>query len=131
MTQPRTPQLRGCPLKGLAACPTLDAQRARFLACGFAAAEALDINDVYARLPAQDRVRMERLEPLDEFEEWRLINAHYCMSWAWAGFDGAEVLPQPPDQRDEHITLNQQHPALPAGLPSALRPGFSGGRFFS
>lgn len=25
---------------------------------------------------------MERIEPLDEFEEWYLFNQHYCMSWA-------------------------------------------------
>lgn len=26
--------------------------------------------------------RMEKIEPLDEFEEWNLFNEHYCMSWA-------------------------------------------------
>lgn len=45
---------------------------------------ALDMNGVYASLlraaPGEVR-RVERLEMLDELEEWRLIQAHYCMAW--------------------------------------------------
>jgi hypothetical protein len=89
------------------------------LACGFAGTAALDINVVYARLPTLDRMRMERLEPLDEFEEWQLINAHYCMSWGWKGIDdGAALLPQ---QLPAASAAPLAAPA-PGVLPSALRP---------
>jgi len=32
--------------------------------------------------------RAARIEPLDEFEEWRLISAHYCISTAYKGAAG-------------------------------------------
>ncbi len=56
------------------------------------------MNAVYALLPPVDRARMEKIEPLDEFEEWQLINAHYCMSWGWQGLvdeDARSLLPAP------------------------------------
>jgi len=50
-------QQRDCPLLGLTAWPTLEAQRERFLANGWEGATAMDMNDVYARLPAEDARR--------------------------------------------------------------------------
>lgn len=50
-------QQRDCPLLGLTAWPTLEAQRERFLANDWEGATAMDMNDVYARLPAEDARR--------------------------------------------------------------------------
>jgi len=32
-----------------------------------------------------ERQRIEKLEWLDEVEEWKLLAAHYCISWGWKG----------------------------------------------
>eukprot|EP00052_Salpingoeca_macrocollata_P018453 m.151577 g.151577 ORF g.151577 m.151577 type:complete len:300 (+) comp20701_c0_seq5:3063-3962(+) len=81
----RNLRTRGCALLGLEACPDLAAQKQRFLAAGFGQADALDMNGVYLRLEEDDRKRIERIEMLDEMEEWQLICAHYCISWAAKG----------------------------------------------
>lgn len=77
-------EARGCPLIGIDGAPDLEAQRRRLRACGWEASGASDMNGVYAALsraaPAEVR-RAERLEMLDELEEWRLIQGHYCVAW--------------------------------------------------
>jgi tRNA wybutosine-synthesizing protein 4 len=74
---------RGCPLLGLRGHPTLDSQRLRFESRGWTRARALDMNDIYRFvLPADDVRRIERLELWDEFEEWNMIQAHYCIALA-------------------------------------------------
>ena len=75
---------RGCPLRGVAGAPTLEAQRERFQARGWARAGAMDMNDAcdrLARRDASDHLRMTRLEMLDEVEEFRMMLAHYCVAW--------------------------------------------------
>lgn len=76
---------RRCPLLGIAAVPTTDAQSQRFLECGFDSATAVDMLSVYHRLPQSDRQRIEALEFLDELEQWQLLMRHYCFVWATKG----------------------------------------------
>jgi len=39
------------------------------------------MNDIYAKvIPEEQRLAAEKLELFDEFEEWYLILAHYCMA---------------------------------------------------
>jgi tRNA wybutosine-synthesizing protein 4 len=76
-------EARGCPLLGLRAHPTLESQKERFESRGWTVARALDMNDVYRfYLPEDDVRRIERLELWDEFEEWNMIQAHYCIATA-------------------------------------------------
>ena len=97
---------RGCPFLGIEAVPTLDAQVSRFLDVGCSGATAIDMNTVSERCISQaeeDRVR--RIEMMDEWEEARLMLAHYCLSWAWW---------QPPATAADaaSATLNLQNVAL-------------------
>lgn len=65
---------RGCPLRGLPACPSLDAHMKRLREAGFVHTDARDMDVLYSRmLPREDVRRIERLEMFDEFEEWHLI----------------------------------------------------------
>jgi tRNA wybutosine-synthesizing protein 4 len=76
-------QMRGCALLGLEAFPDEEAQRQRFLEAGWGEAESYNMNVLYQRyITQEDRKRIERLQMLDELEEWILINQHYCISWA-------------------------------------------------
>jgi tRNA wybutosine-synthesizing protein 4 len=73
-------QARGVALPGLAAYPTLTSQEARFTGCGWSRARAWDMNTVCARhLPPCEVARANRIEWLDEVEEWQLLMAHYSI----------------------------------------------------
>lgn len=71
---------RGCPLKGIQAHKSTEEQVERFRSRGFHKVECLDMNDVYYKVldPAK-RAAAEKLELFDEFEEWHLVQAHYCI----------------------------------------------------
>ncbi|MEW5297761.1 MAG: hypothetical protein WDW36_000945 [Sanguina aurantia] len=72
---------RGCPLRGLAATPTLAAHQQRFTSNGWQRATSLDLDTLYSSyLDPKDKARIERLEIFDEFEEWHLIQSHYALT---------------------------------------------------
>lgn len=82
---------RGAPLYGVHATPTLAAHAARLTRAGWHHAFAEDLNTLYRDvIDPGDRMRIEGLEMFDEFEEWHLIMAHYCV--AVAVNDGAGAL---------------------------------------
>lgn len=73
---------RGCPLLGLHDTPTLEAKKKRFADSGWQRSEALDMDVIYNQhIDLQDRRRIERLELFDEFEEWHILQEHYCISY--------------------------------------------------
>lgn len=73
---------RGCPLLGLLDTPDLDAKKKRFTDLGYERAEALDMDVIYNRcLDTIDIKRIERLELFDEFEEWHIMQEHYCVAF--------------------------------------------------
>ena len=70
---------RGCPLLSLQRYPSLAAQEARYASHGGAVTvRAKDMNAVWATLSDEDVRRANRIEMLDEVEEWQLILSHYC-----------------------------------------------------
>ena len=46
--------------------------------------ESLSLNQIYASKLNEEgeRTRIERLEMFDEFEEWDLLQGHYCVTLA-------------------------------------------------
>jgi len=71
---------RGCPLLSIQAFPDLDAQRKRFADLGWSEAEVYDMNDIYYKcIDKEDLKRAEKLEIFDEFEEWHMMQGHYCI----------------------------------------------------
>ena len=79
---------RGCDLLGIEACPDLESQILRlqnFLGAD-CYAQATKMTDVYSKcLNAAERNRIERLEMFDEFEEWLLLQSHYCITFGSRG----------------------------------------------
>ena len=73
---------RGCPLVGVAGAPTPGAQASRFTAGGaWGRAAAADLREVWAaRTPAAAHAAADRIERLDEVEEWHLILEHYGLA---------------------------------------------------
>lgn len=70
---------RGCPLLGIV--DSVEGHAARLKEAGWQRAEVRTMAEVHRScLDPADRRRIERLEIFDEFEEWDLIQGHYCIS---------------------------------------------------
>ncbi|KAK4545159.1 hypothetical protein LTR36_003710 [Oleoguttula mirabilis] len=80
---------RGIHLQTLQRYGTLEAQRQRLRLAGFNDGQGVrDVSQMYASetwVSRAERVRVERLEWLDEVEEWQLLASHYCVAWGWRG----------------------------------------------
>ncbi|GBG24562.1 Leucine carboxyl methyltransferase 1 [Hondaea fermentalgiana] len=71
---------RGCPLLAIKSFPDIQAQTRRFETMGWPQVEVFDMNDVYYKCIPRSQVRhAERIEIFDEFEEWHMMQAHYCV----------------------------------------------------
>lgn len=61
-------------------------QAKRLKEAGFSTVKVLTVHDIFEKwvLP-EEKVRLDRLEGLDEIEEWVLLASHYIVAWGWAG----------------------------------------------
>lgn len=80
---------------------TLDDQKERLIELGFAAPnggqKAQTVEDIWKKwIPEEERQRLDRLEGLDEVEEWELLARHYGVVWGWTGGTEWDVWSQPP-----------------------------------
>eukprot|EP00055_Hartaetosiga_balthica_P007994 m.28522 g.28522 ORF g.28522 m.28522 type:complete len:332 (+) comp6056_c0_seq2:68-1063(+) len=73
---------RGCELPGMQSSPTIHAHAQRFQDAGYKFVSAMDMNGAYALVPDDEKKRLNMVEFMDEFEEWNLINRHYCVATA-------------------------------------------------
>lgn len=74
---------RGSPLLGIDAYPDEASQRRRFREAGWECADAVSMLTAFDRmLSGRERVGLNRVEMLDEVEEWNLIMSHYVVVFA-------------------------------------------------
>ncbi|KAI8985787.1 S-adenosyl-L-methionine-dependent methyltransferase [Pilobolus umbonatus] len=86
---------RNIDLKGLESYPDLVDQENRFKELGWQYSKSVDINTIHDRyMDKNEFKRMAKLEILDELEEWRLLSAHYCITWAYKSMDHQDLFTQ-------------------------------------
>ncbi|QIW96316.1 hypothetical protein AMS68_001834 [Peltaster fructicola] len=80
---------RGIHLQTVKRYASLEAQRQRLKQAGFTDLQgARDVFQIWSSdswITTTERERVERLEWLDEVEEWNLLASHYCIAWACRG----------------------------------------------
>lgn len=112
------------PLHGLDRFPDVEAQQHRFLQAGWTACSAIDMNEFYrCFLPTEERRRMERLEPFDEFEEWHLKCAHYFILAASRGDTLSHTLVFPPSEAFPRVNPASPSGVFPANVVTSDRHG--------
>lgn len=75
---------RGCPLKGV--LESLEAQRERMAQCGWEDVRSENLLRLFNTcIPREDIARINRLEMMDEEEEWNLLLQHYSITTARNG----------------------------------------------
>lgn len=80
---------RGIQMQTLKRYSSLAAQRQRLRHAGFTEGQgARDVWQIWEDrewVSQQERERVEKLEWIDEVEEWKLLASHYCVAWGWRG----------------------------------------------
>lgn len=95
---------RGSPLLGLSKYTTVESQRQRFLKSGWTSVDATTMLQAFQnRLTKHENNRLQRVEMLDEFEEFHMLMMHYCVVVAAGGGDdgGKKLLTKLLQQMDD------------------------------
>ncbi|EPQ05113.1 Leucine carboxyl methyltransferase 1 [Myotis brandtii] len=114
---------RQCDLAGVEPCKSLESQKERFLSNGWETASAVNMMELYSRLPRAEVSRIESLEFLDELELLEQLMCHYCLCWATRG--GSEL--------GGHSLLKEHKVSLSTPRSSQLcqHPDWSPGKLIS
>lgn len=73
--------MRGCPLKSIDAFPTPAVQSQRLKNASYTHAACQTMKQLYLQfMDPVEKKRIEKIEMLDEYEEWYMLMEHYCIS---------------------------------------------------
>ena len=68
----------GAEFKGIADFPTPEAHAQRCRDLGFKTVKALTMKNLYLSVPRNLQIGLNKLEMIDDWEEWNLMHEHYC-----------------------------------------------------
>ncbi|CAG9583519.1 putative leucine carboxyl methyltransferase [Leishmania major strain Friedlin] len=68
----------GADFKGIGDFPTPEAHAGRCSELGFKAVKSVTMKNLYLGVPRQIQIRLNKLEMIDDWEEWNLMHEHYC-----------------------------------------------------
>ncbi|GAM21990.1 hypothetical protein SAMD00019534_051650, partial [Acytostelium subglobosum LB1] len=100
---------KGCPLLSITSFPEIKDQRNRYLSLGWKRVDVLDMLNIYNQFITKERRKeTEVLEIFDEFEEWNMIQGHYCFVLAIKSVDQSKTV-------QYHFEQQQPMPTLASG----------------
>jgi O-methyltransferase involved in polyketide biosynthesis len=79
---------RGIHLSGIAGAPTIASHAERAKSLGFTSVRAVTMKGLYLTVPRETQVALNKLEMIDDWDEWNLVHEHYAFVIAWRGGDG-------------------------------------------
>ncbi|KAM3142116.1 hypothetical protein pb186bvf_005770 [Paramecium bursaria] len=81
-------EYRGCPLIGIDAYPSLHSQIERLTNLGYENVKIADMKTLYHKgTDQEERQRIEKIELMDEWEEWNIMQSHYFVCLASADIE--------------------------------------------
>lgn len=97
-------------LKSVTTYPTIAHQHTRFQSRGWDAVQVWTLWQAWADetfLSASERLKLDEIEPFDEWEEFALFASHYCVVHAMAGRNAAAAVPAPSVPCSKSIPLQE------------------------
>ncbi|CUG91280.1 leucine carboxyl methyltransferase, putative [Bodo saltans] len=86
---------RGIHLAGITGAPTIVSHAERAKGLGFTSVRAVTMKGLYLTVPRDTQVTLNKLEMIDDWDEWNLVHEHYAFVIAWRGGDGTSAsIPQ-------------------------------------
>ncbi|KAJ3221385.1 hypothetical protein HK099_003559 [Clydaea vesicula] len=79
---------RNIDIPGIFAYPDLISQQQRYRNFNFEMSHSIDMFTLFKDfVSSEEKSRLDKIEKLDEVEEWDLLSKHYCISWGSIGCD--------------------------------------------
>ncbi|KAG5463838.1 hypothetical protein LSCM1_00009 [Leishmania martiniquensis] len=75
----------GADFKGISDFPTPEAHAQRCTELGFKAVKSVTMKSLYLSVPRHIQIRLNKLEMIDDWDEWNLMHEHYCFVVATTG----------------------------------------------
>lgn len=86
---------RGIHLAGITGAPTIASHVERAKGIGFTSVRAVTMKGLYLTVPRDTQTSLNKLEMIDDWDEWNLVHEHYAFVVAWRGGDGTPAsIPQ-------------------------------------
>lgn len=105
----------GFNVPGLLEYPDLHAQQQRFLNAGWPESTAMNMQDYYTNcISAEQKAQLQRIEMLDEVEEFNILMAHYSLTIAYRS--GGAAVTEGTEERAESAS------APASSAPTSLQP---------
>lgn len=79
---------RGIVLHGIDGAPTLAAHAERSKRVGFTSCRAVSMRTLYLGVPKATQLKLNKIEMIDDWDEWNLVHDHYAFVISWKGGDG-------------------------------------------
>lgn len=82
---------RGIHLVGIVGAPNLASHIERAKRLGFHSIRAMSMKGLYLTVPKETQITLNKLEMIDDWDEWNLVHEHYAFVVAWRGGDGTSA----------------------------------------
>lgn len=83
----------GIDMKGMRGLPSIEAHVERYKKVGFKTAKGKTMKALYLSVPREQQLALNKIEMIDDWDEWNLIHEHYCVVCASTTDEIPEIFP--------------------------------------